>query len=85
MITASAIPQIAMSASAMQAISQAPATMASILQSAMQSINAAVDGALDKAYAERRDPVTKALNQAHDALGLPRVGRGLAHDSFGKK
>jgi hypothetical protein len=39
-----------------------------------QSINAAVDGALDKAYAERRDPVAKALN-----------ARTVAPDSFARK
>jgi hypothetical protein len=61
------------------------------LRPGRQSLHQSVEGALDKAYggrsqtAGRKDPVHKALTQAHDALGLPRPPRTVAHDSFGKK
>src|SRR6516165_3053077 len=57
-----------------------------------QSLDECVDGALDRAYveraraADRKDPVKRALDDAHDAPGIPRrTGRFVPADSFGKK
>ena len=56
-----------------------------------QSLDQSVNGALDS-YAvrprksDRKNEVDRALDDAHDALGIPRrTGRFVPADSFGKK